>query len=83
MTEGNGEVRELPKGWAVEQVGFFYEIVGGGTPSTKVEKYWAGSIPWITSADIHGLQKITPRKSITGEAMRLWEHVIILERIIH
>ena len=28
------------------------EILSGGTPSTNIEKYWNGDIPWITSADI-------------------------------
>ena len=28
------------------------EIVGGGTPSTKCEDYYGGSIPWITPKDL-------------------------------
>lgn len=28
------------------------EIVNGGTPSTKVEGYWDGNIPWITPNDL-------------------------------
>ncbi len=28
------------------------EIVNGGTPSTKVEEYWDGNIPWITPNDL-------------------------------
>ncbi len=27
------------------------KFVSGGTPSTKVEEYWNGDIPWITGAD--------------------------------
>jgi type I restriction enzyme S subunit len=46
---------ELPKGWAWTKVGEIYEIVGGGTPSTNVNAFWEGDIPWITSADISGL----------------------------
>ena len=41
------------------------EIITGGTPSTKVDKYWGGSIPWLASTEIH--QKIITRatKNIT------------------
>ncbi|MCG1012589.1 N-6 DNA methylase [Tepidanaerobacter sp. GT38] len=45
------------------------DILSGGTPSTKVEAYWKGSIPWITSADIQGIYEINVRKFITEEAV--------------
>ena len=28
------------------------DVVGGGTPSTKVPEYWNGNIPWLTPRDI-------------------------------
>lgn len=30
----------------------FANVVGGGTPSSAVEKYWNGNIPWITPNDL-------------------------------
>lgn len=61
---------ELPEGWKWVKLGDVCEkIVGGGTPSTKVEKYWNGNISWITSADIYGIKDIRPRKKITKEAI--------------
>ena len=45
------------------------EILSGGTPSTSIARYWNGDIPWITSADIQGLDVVTPRKRITREAI--------------
>jgi len=65
----NSELPELPEGWVWVRVGEIYDIIGGGTPSTKVDKYWKGDIPWITSADIHGLKNMKPRKFITQEAI--------------
>jgi type I restriction enzyme S subunit len=59
----------LPVGWRWTSVGDLFDIVGGGTPSTSVLEYWQGNIPWITSADIHGLTDIQPRKYITEEAI--------------
>ncbi|WP_286946552.1 restriction endonuclease subunit S [Acetobacterium sp. UBA5834] len=31
-------------------------IITGGTPSTTIDKYWGGSIPWLASTEVH--QKI-------------------------
>lgn len=59
------EQYQLPDGWVWTTVGDIYKVIGGGTPSTKVEEYWEGDIPWITSADIYGLKDIRPRKKIS------------------
>ncbi|WP_148550699.1 restriction endonuclease subunit S [Candidatus Nitrosotenuis cloacae] len=64
------ELPDLPKDWVWTSVGELYDIIGGGTPSTKVEKYWEGNIPWISSADIYGLYDIRPRRKITHEAIK-------------
>ncbi len=55
----------LPDGWAKTTVGDLYKMVGGGTPDTKKQQFWGGEIPWISSADIHGLEQITPRRAVT------------------
>lgn len=64
------ELSHLPKGWMWSTVGQLYKIVGGGTPSTTVEAYWTGDIPWITSADIHGVKDIRPRKVVNQNAIK-------------
>ena len=61
---------DLPKGWVRTIVGTIYDIIGGGTPSTKIAKYWNGTIPWISSADVFGLYDIRPRRKITMEAIK-------------
>ena len=70
MSEAVSEMDNLPKRWITSSVGQLYKIVGGGTPSTRVEKYWNGDIPWISSADIHGLYDIRPRRKIAPEAIK-------------
>src|SRR4030042_1845485 len=45
------------------------EILSGGTPSTNIEKYWNGDIPWITSADIIDVRKVNVRKYITKQGI--------------
>ena len=45
------------------------EFISGGTPSTKVEHYWTGDIPWITGADVTDNIVVAGRKWITREAI--------------
>lgn len=47
------------------------EIIGGGTPSTKVSEYWKGNIPWISSSDLeqHKLLNVIPTRFITQKAI--------------
>jgi type I restriction enzyme S subunit len=61
---------EVPEGWLLTSVGELFQIVGGGTPSTKNPEYWEGDIPWISSADIYGLKKIVPRRNINQTAIK-------------
>ena len=64
------KLSELPENWVCTTVGGIYDIVSGGTPSTKVSEYWNGDIPWITSADIHNLKDIRPRRCINLKAIQ-------------
>ena len=44
----------LPKGWRVVRLEHLVEdSFSGGTPSTSVNEYWGGDIPWTTSAAIN------------------------------
>ncbi|MEO0556383.1 MAG: restriction endonuclease subunit S [Bacteroidota bacterium] len=45
---------DLPKNWAWATIGDLGIVVSGGTPSTRVKRYWDGDIPWITPADLTG-----------------------------
>ena len=35
------------------------DVVGGGTPSTEIEEYWNGDIPWLTPRDLSNYTKKT------------------------
>jgi len=62
--------KKTDSNWSWIKLGDVCEnIIGGGTPSTKNDEYWKGNIPWITSADIHGIKSINPRKSINQKAI--------------
>jgi len=61
------------EGWKVERLGDVCEIFNGGTPDTKVPKFWGGDILWITPKDMGKLESIyvddTARK-ITDAGMK-------------
>ncbi|MBC8520942.1 MAG: restriction endonuclease subunit S [Methanomicrobia archaeon] len=47
------EIGEAGMGeWKECKLGDVSEIVGGGTPKTKVPEYWNGEIPWLTPRDL-------------------------------
>jgi restriction endonuclease S subunit len=59
-----------PEGKSVPtKVGELFKVVGGGTPSTANPDFWKGSIPWITSADLDDHFHVSPRKSVSYEAI--------------
>jgi type I restriction enzyme S subunit len=64
------EIGEIPVEWEVKS---FSEACGrllnGGTPNTQVPKYWDGSIPWITGADVVNQKIENIRRYITEKAV--------------
>lgn len=61
----------LPEGWDVVTLkDVCAKAINGGTPSTEIEKYWEGDIPWITGADILNQKVSKIRRYITEEAVR-------------
>ncbi|WP_300369806.1 restriction endonuclease subunit S [Brachyspira sp.] len=46
----------LPTGWQEFKLKDIGEILGGGTPSTKNEKYWNGDILWLTPTEVTALK---------------------------
>ncbi|MBI2577470.1 MAG: restriction endonuclease subunit S [Candidatus Wildermuthbacteria bacterium] len=56
-----------------KKLGEVCEIVGGGTPSTAVSKYWDGDIVWVTPKDLGHFKDIeitNSSKKITEEGLK-------------
>lgn len=39
--------------WVQHELGELTEIILGGTPSTAIPAFWGGTIPWMSSGDVH------------------------------
>ena len=55
----------LPKGWTWVKLGRMGKLTQGGTPSTDVEEFWNGKIPFITGADVTNLFVANDRSYLT------------------
>ena len=70
--------------WEEKRLGDVCTIIGGGTPSTKIHKYWEGDIPWISSSDINNENfNINISRYITNEALEKSSTKLCPKNTIH
>ena len=56
--------------WGSATIGSFTECTAGGTPSTNIEAYWGGDIPWMSSGELHLKHVKDVEGRITDEGLR-------------
>jgi len=44
---------EIETKWPIKKLSDLIEIIGGGTPDTKISSYWDGDIPWLSVVDFN------------------------------
>ena len=49
----NTKKEKMSKEWTIYEISDVAEVIGGGTPSTKVPEYWNGEIPWLSIKDFN------------------------------
>ena len=65
------EVGVIPEDWNVEKIESVCKVVGGGTPSTTIPKYWNGAVNWFTPTEIGGLKYVSKsRRKISEEGLK-------------
>jgi len=71
--EGEKVVDGLPEGWERKKIGEVCETIGGGTPSTKEQKFWeGGEIIWFSPTDLsknNSLVLLDSASKITEEGL--------------
>jgi type I restriction enzyme S subunit len=77
---------DLPIGWEYIRLSELGEFKGGKTPSTNNERYWHGSIPWVSPKDMKGSlisqteDFVTPHAIEDGLSIIPAESVLIVVR---
>lgn len=59
----------IPK-WKTEKLSQICKIFSGGTPSTKIEQYWNGDIPWLSSGETRNNFITETERKITSEGVK-------------
>ena len=52
------KIGKIPREWEVVSIRDSFELYKGTTPSTKNNKYWGGSIPFVTPTDITAINDL-------------------------
>ena len=52
IIQDSQSIKTIAEGWRYLKVSEFAEVVGGGTPSSKLPEYWNDDIPWLTPKDM-------------------------------
>lgn len=62
---------EFKGNWEEKSVSELGTFIGGGTPDSSNEKYWKGTIPWISSSDLkdNNIHEISMTRYINEEAI--------------
>lgn len=63
----------IPATWQVVRLDDIADIIGGSTPSRKVEEYWGSDIPWVVPSELtkmKGKYLTSTRESITVAGLR-------------
>lgn len=67
------EIGEIPRDWEVKKIKEIGEVGGGSTPSTKIDEYWDGDIPWLTPKDLREFEYVyiyKGERNITEKAVK-------------
>jgi type I restriction enzyme S subunit len=63
-------LRTVPRHWHETRLGYLGNVIGGMTPSTSDQRYWNGSVPWVTPKDMKRPVIDSSEDTITDLAVR-------------
>lgn len=62
-------IGEVPEGWKLARISGLFRLRSGGTPSTDVNDYWDGEIPWVSAKDMKCLHITATQDHISSSAV--------------
>src|SRR5689334_6446965 len=66
-------IGEVPQHWEIVQLKRRFQIVGGSTPKSNEEMFWAGEITWVTPSDLSKLRSMyinNSERKITSKGLQ-------------
>lgn len=77
------EIGRIPRDWKVVELGnVILDIADGGTPSTKVNEYFNGSIPWVNiediKKDIYDTRRHLSDLGLNNSSAKLWNEGTVI-----
>jgi len=65
------ELGLIPENWKVKRIDQVASVVGGGTPSTRINLYWEGNINWFTPTEV-GYDKylFESKRKLTNDGLK-------------
>ncbi len=65
------KVGVIPKDWTIKELGSVADVIGGGTPSTSISKYWNGNINWFTPTEVgHNKYVFQSKRKLTKDGLK-------------
>ena len=63
---------EIESRWEIKRLSDLVQIIGGGTPDTKISNYWGGDIHWLSVVDFNTDSRFvsTSEKTITALGLK-------------
>lgn len=59
----------IPESWIKIRFGDVFDVEVGSTPSRRVDEYWNGDIPWVSSGEVHFAPIFSTEECITQEGL--------------
>lgn len=65
------ELGLIPEDWQVKRIDQVASVIGGGTPSTRVNIFWEGTINWFTPTEVgYGKYLLESKRKLTIDGLK-------------
>jgi type I restriction enzyme S subunit len=62
----SASLSKIPESWIDTNIGNVFDVYVGATPSRKVEDYWNGNVPWVSSSEVAFCRINSTKETVTA-----------------
>jgi type I restriction enzyme S subunit len=63
------EIQDLPDSWLGTQLGYVFDVYVGATPSRTDQRFWGGSVSWVSSSEVAFCRIKSTKEKITEHGL--------------